>query len=264
MSANEKEIIKSEETNVVTEEQPKKRGRKPKNKSYFGKEQEEAFRKFLVCENKREKEKIFNEILYPAFCKLIECLIHRYYLFTVDETYEDTFHDTMSFLITKVTNFDVNKNCKAYSYCGTVCKNYLILRRTQSIKRRDKMLSYDTVYSKPESDDRVEEVNENIGFHNNLIEQTKAEVINILYDGVKNGTKPLTENEIKVGEALVEILTHWEDMLDDDSSRKFNKMSLLYFIKEYTLCNTTEIRNAMRIYKKLYLFNKGELLNNGC
>ena len=65
---------------------------------------------------------------------------------------------------------------------------------------------------------------------------------------------------MKLGKALIEILNNWEGMIDDSSSRKFNKVSILYFIKEYTLCTTTEVRNAMKIYKNLYLFTKQDLL----
>lgn len=246
--------------NEITEEKlPKKRGRKPKKKGYFLEEQEKAFRDFLVCEDEIEKNRLFESKIYPALCKMIECLIRRYYLFSVDETYEETFYDTLSFLITKINNFDPNKKCKAYSYCGTICKNYLILRRTQSIKKRDKFLSYEVVFPNAEKDNRMAEQVKDENFHTKLINKTKEEIQDILERG-KTEKRNLTENEVKLGNALLEILDHWEDMIDDSSSRKFNKVSILYFIKEYTLCNTTEVRNAMKIYKNTYLFTKQDLL----
>lgn len=246
--------------NEITEEKlPKKRGRKPKKKGYFLEEQEKAFRDFLVCEDEIEKNRLFESKIYPALCKMIECLIRRYYLFSVDETYEETFYDTLSFLITKINNFDPNKKCKAYSYCGTICKNYLILRRTQSIKKRDKFLSYEVVFPNAEKDNRMAEQVKDENFNTKLINKTKEEIQDILERG-KTEKRNLTENEVKLGNALLEILDHWEDMIDDSSSRKFNKVSILYFIKEYTLCNTTEVRNAMKIYKNAYLFTKQDLL----
>lgn len=254
-----------EETNnnediKVEQKTPKKRGRKPKNKGYFAEQQEEAFKQYLECEDEIEKNKIFEKEIYPALCKMIECLIRRYYLFAVDESYEDTFYDTLGFLMTKIQNFDPSKNHKAYSYCGTVCKHHLILKRTNSIKRRDKFLSYETVYSEPEKDDRVSEETSDGSFNIKLINQTREEIKTILESG-RTEKRNLTSNEIKVGNALIEILNHWEEMIDDYGSRKFNKLSMLYFIKEYTLCNTTEVRNAMKIYKNVYLFTKQELLN---
>nr|DAO77069.1 MAG TPA: hypothetical protein [Ackermannviridae sp.] len=247
------------DTGVQKQGAPKKMGRKPKKKDYFAEEQEEAFRKYLVCEDKAERDRIFEKQIYPSLCKMVECLIRRYYLFTVDETYEDTFYDTLSFLITKINNFDPSKNCKAYSYCGTVCKNYLILRRTQSIKKRDKLLSYEMVYSGHEKDNRVSDEYSENDFHSKLINNTKKEIKEILNNGCID-KRELTNNEVKLGKALIEILNNWEGMIDDSSSRKFNKVSILYFIKEYTLCTTTEVRNAMKIYKNLYLFTKQDLL----
>ena len=243
----------------VEEKKPKKRGRKPKQKGYFLEQQEEAFRNFLTCEDKKEKDRIFEKEIYPALCKMIECLIRRYYLFAVDESYEDTFYDTLSFLITKINNFDPNKKCKAYSYCGTVCKNYLILRRTQSIKKRNTFLSYESVFSNPEKDNRMNDEFVEENFQTKLINKTKDEIKAILDYG-RTEKRKLTDNEVKLGNALIEILDHWEEMIDDSGSRKFNKVSMLYFIKEYTLCNTTEVRNAMKIYKNIYLFTKQGLL----
>ena len=249
----------NKETETVQEKIPKKRGRKPKKKGYFVEEQEKAFREFLTCENETKKNRIFEKEIYPALCKMIECLIRRYYLFAVDETYEDTFYDTLSFLITKIHNFDPNKECKAYSYCGTVCKNYLILRRTQSIKNRDRYLSYEVLFPTSEKDSRVNEVPSDPTFNDVLIKRTKHDIEEILRIGYTD-KRALTANEIKLGNALLEVLEHWEDMIDDSSSRKFNKVSILYFIKEYTLCNTTEVRNAMKLYKNTYLFTKKDLI----
>lgn len=253
------EEINSQQTGEVVQKVLKKRGRKSKNKGYFVQEQEEAFRKFLVCENETEKNRIFEKQIYPALCKMIECLIRRYYLFTVDETYEDTFYDTLSFLITKINNFDPNKKCKAYSYCGTICKNYLILKRTQSIKKQDHFLSYQTVYGNTEKDNRVEEEKKDWNFNTQLINSTRKEIQEILDRGFID-KKKLSNNEIKLGNALLEILDHWNEMIDENGSNKFNKMSLLYFMKEYTLCSTNEVRNALKLYKSLYLFTKQDLL----
>ena len=60
-----------------------KRGRKPgKNrKGYWYEEQEENFKQYLKCENKEEKERIFNTVLRPAFTKMAESIIRRYNLY---------------------------------------------------------------------------------------------------------------------------------------------------------------------------------------
>ena len=40
--------------------------------------------------------------------------------------FTDIHTDTHSFLMTKVDKFKPDKNKKAYSYFGTICKNYLM------------------------------------------------------------------------------------------------------------------------------------------
>ena len=91
-----------------------KRGRKPKNKNYFGEEQENAVREYLSCNDYERKNMIYNEILKPAFEKMVESIIRTYRLYIPEETYEETFNDTLSFLITKANHFQADKQKKAY------------------------------------------------------------------------------------------------------------------------------------------------------
>ena len=135
---NEEKTLKVEtvdSSSTVSENitKPKKRGRKPNpnKKVYFGEEEERAFVEYVNSSDQSFRDRLFAEKLYFPFTKMIESIIRTYNLFTPDEDFEETFFDTMSFLITKINNFDTTKNKKAYSYCGTICKNYLILKRTK-------------------------------------------------------------------------------------------------------------------------------------
>jgi hypothetical protein len=71
----------------------------------------------------------------------------------------------------------------------------------------------------------------------------------------------LNENERKVGSALVNLMTNWEDLFAQMGSDKFNKSSILLYLKETTMLNTKEIRDAMRVYKKKYYDIKWNLIN---
>ena len=94
-----------------------KRGRKPsaERKGYFYEEEESAFVKYLTTENYKEKNEIFNNILFPAFTKMIESIIRRYNLYPPEETFQETFDDTISFLLSKIEHFDPSSGYKAYS-----------------------------------------------------------------------------------------------------------------------------------------------------
>ena len=121
-----------------------KRGRK--RKGYFYEEQEQAVYDYINAQDQIEKNKIFNEWLKPAFTKMIESIIRRYKLYPPDECFDETFNDTISFLMTKIDKFNPNKGYKAYSYCGTICKNYLLFKLNQFKKQQTRQESYGDFY----------------------------------------------------------------------------------------------------------------------
>lgn len=241
----------------------KKRGRKPNpnKKIYFGEEQEKAFVDYVNSTDQKFRDKIFAEKLYYPFTKMIESIIRRYNLFTPDEDFEETFYDTMSFLITKINNFDSSKNYKAYSYCGTICKNYLILKRTQYSKKIQKQISYDLLYPNYESDNRTDTNQEKklLEFNTELINNTISQLQELL---LPENAYLLNENETKIGNALLEMMLNWEEIFKYLGSKKFNKSCVLQFIRDYTDLPTKDIREGMKKYKELYIFAKEKLIND--
>ena len=71
----------------------------------------------------------------------------------------------------------------------------------------------------------------------------------------------LNANEKKVGLALIQLMTNWEELFAQMGSNKFNKSSILLYLKETTMLNTKEIRDAIRVYKKKYYDVKWNLIN---
>ena len=240
----------------------KKRGRKPNpnKKVYFGEEEERAFVEYVNSTDQSFRDKLFAEKLYFPFTKMIESIIRRYNLFTPDEDFEETFFDTMSFLITKINNFDTTKNKKAYSYCGTICKNYLILKRTQYSKKIQKQVSYDLLYPNNDGDKRtdVNQEKQLMEFNTELINNTISQLQETLLPEKQH---LLTENEINIGNALLEMMLNWEEIFKYLGSKKFNKSCVLQFIRDYTNLPTKDIREGMKVFKDLYLFTKEKLIS---
>jgi len=235
-----------------------KRGRKPKNerKGYFYEEQEQAVVDYLNTYDDDEREKIFNIVLRPAFTKMVESIIRRYNLYVPDEEFQETFDDTMSFMLTKLNNFSPDKGTKAYSYCGTVCKNYLIYKNNQFNKHKVRDLSY-------------EEFVEDLGLEEKFVDEQNAfkvaapKIIIEMSNEIKKIVEQregLNENELKVGMALTDILDNWEEVLVENGSNKLNKSSFLSFVRETTLLGTKEIRDSMKKYKVLYKLIKNDVL----
>ena len=97
-----------------------------------------------------------------------------------------------------------------------------------------------------------------LSFHNELIDKTISEIQIML--SVENIDR-LNENEQKIGYALLEMLMNWEEIFKRLENKKFNKTSVLFFLKEYTMLNSKDIREGMRKYKNLYFFTKEKLIN---
>ena len=253
----------SEEILAQENEKPKKkRGRKPKSDKpagYFCEDEEAAFKAYVESTDQTFRDKIFREKLYPVLTKMIESIGRRYRLFTPSESFDDTFCDTLSFLMTKVDNFDASKGYKAYSYCGTVCKHYLLSKRVQDMKRISTNVSYDDMFAGTKSDDRIDEVDEMSSINNEIITKTIAEIENVIYG---NTDEQISENERSVGYALLELLKNWEELFVRIETKKFNKTSVYYFIREYTMLSAKEVRDAMKRYKNLYFFTKQKVISD--
>lgn len=199
---------------------------------------------------------------------MIESIIRRYNLYVPDEYFEETFTDTMSFLMTKIEKFNPESGYKAYSYAGTIVKNYLIYKINQFSKRQTRNTSYD--------DDENIEVN-NLGiadnlrysyntdsntitFLNALMRKTADEIREMISKGGENEMKP---NEKRVGMALIEALTNWEDIFSTEGSNKLNKSSVLYFLREATCMTTKEVRDSMKAFKEQYYAIKKVMTEEG-
>lgn len=244
----------------------KKRGRKPskEKKGYFYQIQEQAVVDYLSSTDPIEKNRIFNEILKPAFTKMIESIIRRYNLYPPNEEFQETFDDTISFLMTKLNCFKPETKYKAFSYCGTICKNYLIHKIITYTKNQRRNQSYDNPIDGVQSNitDNVKysynSSDSNGSFLNELTSNTVTSINKIIED---TNRYKLTDDEIRVGKALINIMTNWDDLFLQMGSNKFNKSSILLFLKEETSLNTKQIRDSMKVYKSAYYELKTKLIN---
>lgn len=301
-----------------------KRGRKPSSEStekkgYFYEKQERAVLEYLETDSKEEKERIFEEILQPAFDKMIESIIRRYSLYIPNEDTGDTFNDVYSFLINKTEKFEpeiklykeipktkltdniinnaveykkkkdipkrvkdddpilvyivsgkdenktityyerVTKKVKAYSYYGTICKNYLIGRLQKYSKTLERNPSYDTmadsIINNIEYSDKVDRGAE-------VADETIEKLIIRLRKMVSEPyCNDLKLDELKLGKALLNLFEHWDFVLTTDCSTKFNKSTILFFLKEQTGLDAKGIRDNLKKFKKEFLIIKNDVLN---
>jgi predicted SprT family Zn-dependent metalloprotease len=226
----------------------KKRGRKATNVNYFDVREEEAVKAFLIAETYEEKNKIYNEFLRGPLDKMISSIIRRYKLYRKDMDFREIHVDTHSFLMTKVDKFKPSKNKKAYSYFGTICKNYLMGQIIKDQKETNRKISYEDISSSlEERPDLVYEIDIDV-VETDLLINT---YLNDLKDFISN--ENLSESEKKLGYALIDLFENYDSIFAGTDNNKFNKNIILLSLREMTNLTTKEIRNSMKKFKKLYL-----------
>jgi hypothetical protein len=150
--------------------------------------------------------------------------------------------------MTKVDKFKPAKNKKAYSYFGTICKNYLMGQILKDQKETNRKISYEDISSTLENrPDMVYYIE---------FEKVDAEkIINVFLTDLKvyvtNNID--NENELKLGHALIELFDNYGNIFIGNDNNKFNKNIVLLSLREMTNLNTKEIRIYLKKFKVLYL-----------
>jgi hypothetical protein len=252
------------DTENKSEDGPKKRGRKRKKDLYFGPEQEGAVVRFLESDDIIERNDIYNKSLRFPIEKMVESIIRTYKLYRKSISFEELHTDTISFLITKAHKFEAAKGKKAYSYFGTICKNYLIGMLQKDVRGLKQFASYEENYDNLESNERLSyRIDSNDLVLKDFINKIILEVDNEMKQDYPD-KKKLTENEIRVGKCLMEVLEKWETVFDDmKGGAKYNKNQVLETMRNYTKLTTKDIRVAMKRYKIMYEIIKEEGLDSG-
>ena len=227
----------------------KKRGRKTVNVNYFDVREETAVRNFLLAETFEEKNKIYNEYLRAPLDKMISSIIRRYKLYRKDMDFTEIHCDTHSFLMTKVDKFKPSKEKKAYSYFGTICKNYLMGQIIKDQKEINRKVSYEdmseSIEERPDMMYRIDE------------DEIDTSIVIIRYlNELRNfiETENLNDNEKKLGYALIDLFVNYESIFSSADNNKFNKNVILLSLREMTNLSTKEIRSSIKRFKKLYVF----------
>jgi len=240
-------IISSGTITEVTYE-TNKTDKKIKKNNYFDVREEEAVKAYLIAETKIEKDLIYNEFLKYPLDKMIESIIRRYKLYRKDMDYKDVHTDAHSFLMTKVDKFKPAKNKKAYSYFGTICKNYLMGQILKDQKETNRKVSYEDISSALEN--RPDMV-----YYLEFEKIDAEKIIDKFLIDLKNYVmnSQLQENESKLGYALIELFDDYGNIFIGNDNNKFNKNIVLLTLREMTNLNTKEIRTYLKKYKSLYL-----------
>ena len=243
------------ETDLALEK--KKKGRKPTTNNYFDEREETAVRSFLVAETQEEKNKIYNEFLKEPLDKMISSIIRRYKLYRKDMNFEEVHTDTHSFLMTKIDKFKPSKEKKAYSYFGTICKNYLMGQIMKDQKEMNRKISYEDIsYDLSNRPDFSYTIDED-DMTSEIIIKKFLEKLKIDLD-----ESIINEDEKKLGSAIYDLFENYSLIFPDSNNNKFNKNIILFELREMTNLSTKEIRTSIKKFKKLYFDLVQEILKD--
>lgn len=215
---------------------------------YFGEEQEYAVRMFLTATTLTERNQIYTSYLYKPLNKMIDSIIRRYKLYRKGLEFRDIHADVLSFLITKAEKFQPAKGKKAYSYFGTICKNYLMGQIIKDQKLQNRNISYEDISKS------IEERPDQVYYMSNGEETDTTRFFIDLVDEIEEfmSITPLNENEVKVGSALIEVFTNYDEIFIHGEGNKFNKNLVLLNLREMTNLSTKEIRSSLKKFKIIY------------
>ena len=225
----------------------RKKGRKPTTTNYFDVREELAVVRFLESTSYEEKNKIYNDFLRKPLDKMISSIIRRYKLYRKDMDFEEIHIDTHSFLMTKIDKFKPSKEKKAYSYFGTICKNYLMGQIIKDQKEMNRKISYEDISTSLENDEGFAYYIENDNLESEKIIHYFLIKLELF---IKN--ENLSENEVKLGQALYDLFDNYENIFVGNDNNKFNKNIILLSLREMTNLSTKEIRGSMKKYKNMY------------
>jgi hypothetical protein len=170
--------------------------------------------------------------------------------------FEEIHIDTHSFLMTKVDKFKPDKNKKAYSYFGTICKNYLMGQIIKDQKETNRKISYEDISSSlEEREDMSYTIDDDVIETDYVINEYLTEL------KIYIESEQLNDNEKKLGYALIDLFDNYESIFSGADNNKFNKNVILLSLREMTNLSTKEIRSSIKRFKKLYVVIQSKIKN---
>lgn len=216
-----------------------KRRRRSKGRQYFTKVHEEAIVKYASSDDFREREKLYRELIGPAFNELVDKIVFTYKFNTLPNI-DDLKSECKVWLTTILEKFDPDKGSKAFSYFSVITKNWFI----HKVKKNAKTLKREVYMEDMTSDTDFSHVSVFNPYHETREDKE-------FFDTLKNeldewSRLDLKEGELKVLEAIRILMTSSEEI------EIFNKKAIYLYIREITDFNTKQVANNLNKIRMKY------------
>jgi hypothetical protein len=228
---------------------------------YFDNKVEAAVRAYISSETTQgEKNSIFTEILYEPLQELVKSIVGRYPKHVGVIGVEELEQQAFIAIYENMHKFDPNKktkkgkNPKAFSYYGTICRNYVKTHSQKSYKLESNQDIFNGF-----GDDSFDSL-DNFSYD---IDETGHESIygNILKDVSKTISNEIASNitlktnDIKVGQVLIMIVENWSTIYGEEDKKLtpfFLKKKLHQLITDLTGLTPKEVKNSLKTFQKMY------------
>jgi hypothetical protein len=203
------------------------------NKLYFPAETEEAIIQYNQSEDSAEREVIYKKHIAKPLDKLAENVINRFKFPYINQSFDDTKRQVVSFLVINLSRYSQEKG-KAFSYFSVIAKNYLILHNTNG-------------YKQGQREPDLGSIEDIMGLEapNPHEHDDSSEFIKLMIEYWDNNLTRIfkKKRDIDIAIAVVQLFRR------ADNIENFNKKALYLLIREQTNCKTayiTKVVNKMR------------------
>jgi len=221
-----------------------------KSTIYFGSETEQAIRDYIKCSNEAEKELIYLHRIMPAFLKLTENIVNMpRFNFKKMGNFNSLQDEVMAHLYSNIEKFNPRrlskkskKRVKAFSYFGTVAKNYLVQKSIKHTKT-------DYLNENIEGLEIPLDTNLNLSV-NDENNNEMQEFFKILVNRFEKNRDSYCEDKKKVADAIIYFMKNVQ------KEAIFNKKHLYLLLREYSGLNSKVITQYLKEFRKDYLRTK--------
>lgn len=217
--------------------------KKKKRNEYFGKNVEDAIIQYNTSHDPKEKNKIFNTLIYPAFDELVQNILYNAIKkgnpYRSDVSYEDLKHETVVFLFEKIGFFEPGRGSLAFSFFNRVAMNYLLAKSQKVYNNMKNYVDMEIIDTQRDLD---QEIN---------IDLQRRELRDFIKVWSKNCNARLEilfekQAEQKVANAIFNLFENLE-LIDI-----YDKKALYILIREQVDVKTHHITSVMAEVKKLF------------
>jgi len=215
------------------------RKKKRKSNIYFTQVHEDAILEYISCRDVARRNLVYRDIIRPAFLEMINKIVFTY-KFTNLPNVESLKDECEIHLITILSNFDVSKGSKAFSYFSVITKNWFIAKVKKTSIQIKREAQFDQISKHSEL--------VHLAVYNTYDEdRIQREFMEHLWKEIRRwDSQNLKENERKVLGAIKILLS------DPDAIEIFNKKAIYLYIREITNLNTKQVLNNLNKFRLEY------------